>query len=318
MNIIFVSKKHGRSKSVELGSNSLILFTVLLLVAVAAGFFAGMNWYSLVESPDSHEYEVTNLPAHMAIRAWGKELAEYKKALHRIESESNEQIDVMTARIGEMQARMLRIDALGERLVKVAKLGKGEFDFDTVPPVGGPLVGQDEQTYPLADLQSMIEVLEARLDSRFQQLELMNDIFSESATEKQLFISGRPIKKGWMSSPYGYRADPFSGKRAWHGGVDFAGKEDSDIIAVAGGVVTWSGKRHGYGNLVEINHGSKTATRYAHCKSLLVKAGDIVEKGQVIAKMGSTGRSTGPHVHFEVLVKNRSVNPRKYIYRASR
>jgi len=121
-----------------------------------------------------------------------------------------------------------------------------------------------------------------------------------------------------MSSRYGYRSDPFSGKRAWHAGVDFAGKDGSDIVAVASGVVTWSSDRYGYGNLIEINHGGGVTTRYGHCKELLVKVGEVVKKGQVVAQMGSTGRSTGPHVHFEVIKNSKSQNPEKYINRASR
>ncbi|PIE43136.1 MAG: hypothetical protein CSA50_06580 [Gammaproteobacteria bacterium] len=317
MNIIFVSKRYGRPRSIEFSARSLVLFALLLLVLLATGFFIGMNSYAFIETDRSQE-ELAGGSTHLAIQAWGKELAEYRKSLQAIESATNGQIDAMTVRIGEIQARMMRIEALGQRLTAVAKLTKGEFDFEAAPAVGGPMDTQGEQTYAVTDLQSMMDVLEAQLDNRFQQLQLMDKIFAEQSAEQQLFISGRPIKKGWMSSAYGYRADPFNGKRTWHSGVDFAGKDNSDIVAVAGGVVTWSQKRHGYGNLIEISHGGKIATRYAHCKNLLVKVGDIVEKGQVIAKMGSTGRSTGPHVHFEVLVNGRSVNPRKYIYRASR
>jgi len=123
---------------------------------------------------------------------------------------------------------------------------------------------------------------------------------------------------GWVSSKYGYRSDPFNGRRAWHAGIDVAGRDGGDIISVAGGVVSFAGDRHGYGNLVEINHGDGLVTRYGHAKSLAVKVGDVVEKGQLIAKMGSTGRSTGPHVHFEVIRNGRTEDPEKYMHRASR
>ncbi|MFG1491177.1 M23 family metallopeptidase, partial [Oceanospirillum sp. HFRX-1_2] len=127
-----------------------------------------------------------------------------------------------------------------------------------------------------------------------------------------------PIKKGWLSSKYGKRTDPFTGRIAWHEGVDFAGKDGSDVIAVAAGVVTWAGPRYGYGLLVEIDHGDGYTTRYAHNKKALVKPGDIVSKGQVLSLMGSSGRSTGPHVHYEVRHRGRSMDPAKFIYRASR
>ena len=114
--------------------------------------------------------------------------------------------------------------------------------------------------------------------------------------ENNRYLSGRPISKGWLSSYYGMRKDPFSGRPAMHKGVDFAGKEDAEIIATGSGVVTWSGKRYGYGQLIEIDHGEGLKTRYGHNKNLLVAVGDVIDKGQVIARMGSTGRSTGPHV----------------------
>ncbi len=319
MNVIFVTKKHGQSKSVALGNWLLALFVLFIVVLVAAAFWLGQS-QALIHSSYQSSAELLEPEDDMqrAMFQWGKQLQNYKRELKEVRAESDEQIDALTMRIGEMQARIIRLDALGKRLTEVAKLSKGEFDFDTVPPIGGPLEAGEEQTYPLSDLQSMVDTLEAQLDNRLQQLELMNEILAKQSLDDQLFIAGRPIKQGWLSSHYGYRTDPFSGKRAWHAGVDFAGKENSDIVAVASGVVTWSSDRYGFGNLVEINHGGQYTTRYAHCKTLLVNVGDIVEKGQVIAKMGSTGRSTGPHVHFEVLKNNKPINPKKYIYRASR
>jgi murein DD-endopeptidase MepM/ murein hydrolase activator NlpD len=134
-----------------------------------------------------------------------------------------------------------------------------------------------------------------------------------SKLAETLHPAGKPIKKGWISSYYGMRNDPFSGKRTMHKGMDFAGKEGSEVVAVAAGVVTWSGKRSGYGKLVEINHGKGYITRYGHNKTVLVNVGDRVKQGQTISRMGSSGRSTGPHVHFEVLLNDKVVNPTKYI-----
>ena len=131
--------------------------------------------------------------------------------------------------------------------------------------------------------------------------------------QAEVIPAGRPITRGWLSSYYGMRTDPFSGRRAHHSGIDFAGKMGSDVVTVAAGVVTYSGRRSGYGNLVEINHGKGYVTRYGHNSELLVEVGETVKKGQIIAKMGSSGRSTGPHVHFEVLVNGRAVDPKKYI-----
>ncbi|UCE89604.1 MAG: M23 family metallopeptidase, partial [Pseudomonadota bacterium] len=132
--------------------------------------------------------------------------------------------------------------------------------------------------------------------------------------QAEVMPAGRPVKRGWLSSYFGKRTDPFTGRRVHHAGVDFAGKLGSDVVAVAAGVVTYSGKRYGYGNLVEIDHGNGYSTRYGHNRENLVKVGDTLKKGHLIAKMGSSGRSTGPHVHFEVLLNGRAVNPKKYVH----
>jgi murein DD-endopeptidase MepM/ murein hydrolase activator NlpD len=136
--------------------------------------------------------------------------------------------------------------------------------------------------------------------------------------ESTSYLSGRPIAKGWLSSYYGVRKDPFSGKPAVHKGLDFAGKEDTAIIATASGVVSWASDRYGYGKLIEINHGRGLKTRYGHNKNILVKVGEVVSKGQVIARMGSTGRSTGPHVHYEILRNNAQIDPIKFVYRKAK
>ena len=160
--------------------------------------------------------------------------------------------------------------------------------------------------------------LEARIADREYQLDMLQALLSNRQLQNDVFLSGRPIAKGWMSSPYGQRKDPFTGQQMWHQGVDFAGKLGSDVVAVAGGVVTWSGDRYGYGDMVEINHGGGYSTRYAHNKENLVKVGDIVKKGQVVALMGSSGRSTGPHVHYEVYKNGRPVDPASYVRRTQR
>ena len=164
----------------------------------------------------------------------------------------------------------------------------------------------------------LLETIEKQAESREQQLRLIDELIVKQKFQREKFIAGRPITKGWLSSYYGYRTDPFTGKRAWHSGVDFAGKLGSPIVAVAAGVVTEANKRSGYGVLVEVSHGAGLVTRYAHCKEATVSVGEVVQKGQKIATMGSTGRSTGPHVHFEVLKNNKTLNPIKFIQRASK
>jgi murein DD-endopeptidase MepM/ murein hydrolase activator NlpD len=146
-------------------------------------------------------------------------------------------------------------------------------------------------------------------------LTALESILLNHHIDEQRYLTGKPIEAGWLSSYYGVRKDPFSGLPAMHKGVDFAGKEGTKVIATAAGVVTWSGQRYGYGNLVEINHGDGLMTRYGHNKQLSVKIGDVVTKGQKIALMGNTGRSTGAHVHYEVIRNGLQQDPLPYVYR---
>lgn len=312
MNIIFVGRKHGKSKTVQLANLQLVWIAAFFICLLFSLAFLGYQFRLYVE--DGAELAIEN----SIVNKWDQQLASQRKDLQKLKRLSQEKVDALTLRMGDMQARLMRLDALGQRLTEVAKLQNGEFDFSLSPALGGPTPSlSTDESYVLPGLLESIEEIESRIVNSEQQLEVIDALFVSRNTQDELFIAGRPIKWGWMSSAYGYRTDPFTGKRAWHGGVDFAGKEDSDIVAVASGVVTWSGTRYGYGNLVEVNHGDGYTTRYAHCKSLLVAVGDVVEKGQRLAAMGSTGRSTGPHVHYEVRKQGKSVNPKKYIYRAN-
>jgi murein DD-endopeptidase MepM/ murein hydrolase activator NlpD len=252
----------------------------------------------------------------IATKAWEKDLDEQRQELQQIRQHADQELDGLTLRLAELQAKLLRIDALGERLVDITNINGDEFDFSSSPAVGGPgLLGE---TYQAPEIQSVLDKLASRIDRREQQLEVLDDLLLANKIKADTFVAGRPIKRGWMSSRYGKRTDPFNGRLAWHAGVDFAGKMGSDVIAVASGVVTWAGNRYGYGKLVEINHGNGYKTRYAHGAEILVKLGDVVRKGDVIAEMGSSGRSTGPHVHFEVYKNGRTVDPSAYLHRTLR
>jgi murein DD-endopeptidase MepM/ murein hydrolase activator NlpD len=158
-----------------------------------------------------------------------------------------------------------------------------------------------------------LDELTSQLDDRQQQLSVLESVLINQNLHDEVIPTGRPILKGWVSSRYGKRADPFTGKQEFHKGIDLAGKKGSAVIAVASGVVMWSGDRYGYGNMVEINHGNGYVTRYGHNEETLVKIGDTVRKGQQIATMGSSGRSTGPHVHFEVWNNGRTEDPIRFI-----
>jgi murein DD-endopeptidase MepM/ murein hydrolase activator NlpD len=311
MNIILVGKNHGRSKVFTLHPRGLVAATVLALTVVALCAWAGYQ-VAMAQVADRPV-----VPPYL-LAQWHETLQEQEQELTALERDAREQVDAMTLRLGEMQGRLLRLDALGQRFVENGAVAADEFNFDEAPAVGGPEESGDAESFSAPELSGMINQLDQRIRDREQQLRLLDTLISNRRLEDERFVAGRPITWGWLSSPFGYRSDPFTGKRTWHNGVDLAGKDGSDIIAVAAGVVTFAGDRHGYGNLVEIDHGDGLVTRYAHANTVEVDTGQVVQKGQIIATMGSTGRSTGPHVHFEVLQNGKARNPATYIQRASR
>ncbi len=249
----------------------------------------------------------------MIVQEWKKTVESQKLALAESKKNTQAHVDALSRRLGELQAHVYRVDALGSRLTEMAKLDKGEFNFTQAPALGGPESSMDLPPANSTDVIAALDELTRQLQDREQQLSILESMMLYGELQEKALPTGRPIKKGWMSSFYGMRNDPFSGKRDFHKGVDFAGKMGADVISVATGVVTWSGKRYGYGNMVEIDHGNGYATRYAHNSENLVKLGDKIKKGQLIAKMGSSGRSTGPHVHFEVVKNGRVVDPLKHL-----
>jgi murein DD-endopeptidase MepM/ murein hydrolase activator NlpD len=222
-------------------------------------------------------------------------------------------LDALTLRIGRMQAQMLQLNALGNQLVAQANLDKDEFDFNNPPAVGGPEDVAGLESIELPDFLSMLDELNVEMEDRGQKLSVLDTLLLDRSLHDRVMPSGSPVKNGWVSSGYGKRTDPFTGKKEFHKGLDLAGKEGSRVLSVGDGIVTWVGERTGYGNLVEITHGNGYVTRYGHNKKLLVAVGDPVKKGQQIAVLGSTGRSTGPHVHFEVVHNGQQVNPSKYL-----
>ncbi len=222
----------------------------------------------------------------------------------------------LTVKLAELQSQVLRLNALGERLADDAKIPPKEFNFNELPASGGPASSASILHEKTLD-QLFVEIAQFENELKYEekQLQILESLTFGHHIENNGYLSGRPITKGWLSSYYGVRKDPFNGKPAMHKGIDFAGKENSVIIATASGVVTWASRRYGYGQLIEINHGDGLTTRYGHNKDLLVSVGDVVNKGQSIARMGSTGRSTGPHVHYEILRNNKQINPIKFVYR---
>jgi septal ring factor EnvC (AmiA/AmiB activator) len=299
MNIILFTNKRGQVWNFEIN----LPVTGLVAVAGLAVLSAVLLYTGFRLGADEVAY----------VAEWQGEVQEQRAEVARVKASARDHLDALTLRVGQMQAQLLRLNALGERLVSQADIDDEEFNFDALPPVGGPQDVSGLASTELPDFLNMLDELTTGLDDREQKLSVLERVLMDRSLRERVIPSGRPVTEGWLSSGFGKRADPFTGKQEYHDGVDFAGKEGADVMSVGDGVVTWSGKRSGYGNLVEINHGNGYVTRYGHNKEQLVEIGDTVKKGQMIALMGSTGRSTGPHVHFEVLRNGKPVNPSRYI-----
>ncbi|USD37202.1 MULTISPECIES: M23 family metallopeptidase [Ferrimonas] len=245
-----------------------------------------------------------------------KSQTEDQEQVQEIKQLTQTQLATLAMRLGRMQAQMNRLESLGITLADKAELTE-QFDFSSEVGLGGANADQLGDV-ELKQLLLEMEQLAVRLQRSDEKLSLLETVDRNHHIDLSSYLSGRPIVKGWQSSDYGMRNDPFTGRPAMHKGIDFAGTEGGDVVATGAGVVTYSGEMFGYGNLVEIDHGNGLKTRYGHNKSLLVKAGQVVSKGDVVAELGNTGRSTGPHVHYEVLRNDRQVDPNKYVYRKPR
>ncbi|MBT8147299.1 MAG: peptidoglycan DD-metalloendopeptidase family protein [Gammaproteobacteria bacterium] len=308
MKIILVDQRHGRSRTIVLkGWIKTALSVCLLGAPVALGFLG----YQLAIS-----HNPTHFDKQTAIN-WENQLQQQTDQLADIKQQSQEQLEALTRRLATMQAQLLRLEAVGERIVSVADGVKGEFDFSQTVSVGGPESDYDVD-YTVPQFMDAIEQLEDQLDDRQQQLENLEDLVVGRQNQANLEITGRPVEQGWISSRFGRRTDPFTGRLSYHRGMDFSSERGTDINATAAGVVTWSAQKQGYGLLVELTHANGYQTRYGHADQLLVEVGEIVKKGQTIALVGSSGRSTGPHVHFEVFKNGRVVDPASYINRTVR
>jgi len=308
MKFLLYTTKYGKSGSIQLHRPMVWIPAALILCGVLLA--AGQLGYSL---GSSHQPQVTSKGG----THWQALLDEQKQDLAMARDEAQDQLNALAVRLGQMQAQMLRVEALGQRVKQIAHLKKSEFDFDQLPALGGPADPANAELLKTPDFLKALDDMALQIDDRARQLELLEQVISRRELSHSVSPAGKPINKGWLSSYYGMRTDPFSGRREMHKGIDFAGQMGVDIVATAAGVVTWAGKRYGYGQLVEINHGNGYSTRYGHCDRILVKVGDKVVPGQKISLMGSSGRSTGPHVHYEVLKNGRQVNPTKFV-RASR
>jgi len=291
MNLIFFSRRHGQARHLHLTHPlTLGIVGVVGLALLATAFAVGMRLGA----------------SGITTRAQLMELASLRQQVQ-------DRVDAMSIRVGELNAHVIRLDALGKRLTQMANITSGELNFDAAPALGGPEGESVGASAQIPDLTKMMDDVQQRLERRDAQLLALENVILSRNLSDAIRPEGRPVMAGYISSYFGGRPDPFDGHESVHKGVDFAGTEGQQVLAVAAGVVTRAEAASGYGNLVEINHGNGFVTRYGHNQSLLVAVGDTVVRGQPVALMGSTGRSTGPHVHFEVLRNGTHINPLSFV-----
>jgi murein DD-endopeptidase MepM/ murein hydrolase activator NlpD len=305
MNVIFLSKREGKARQLNLAHPlTLSLIGGFVLVVLGSAFMAGM------QLGRDGQGRVMSGDALQRVGALAQERAQISELKQQLQL----RIDAMAMRLGEVNAHVLRLDALGKRLTEMASIDSREFNFDREPPRGGSAEGEGVSAQ-IPDLSQMLSRLERRVDTRESQLAALENVILAKELKREIHPEGRPVESGFISSYFGEREDPFDGQETFHKGVDFAGAKGSTVMAVAAGIVTWAGERSGFGKLVEINHGDGYVTRYAHNEKTLVSVGETVKRGDPVGLMGSTGHSTGPHVHFEVLRNGRQVDPLSFIGR---
>jgi murein DD-endopeptidase MepM/ murein hydrolase activator NlpD len=301
MNVIFFSRHVGKARHLNLSHPvTFSLVTIAALGVVVGIFVLGL-----------HIGERSM--ARMALLNPGAAVLAQQAEVAALKSQLQDRVDALAMRLGVMNAHVIRLNALGKRLTLMAHINSREFDFDDDPPQGGSESDGIGHGAQVPDLTLMIDDLGRRIDSRSGQFSALEHVILGHQLSLEIKPSGRPVREGYISSYFGERMDPFNGEDAFHKGVDFASAAGADVLAVASGIVTWAGPREGYGNLVEINHGNGYVTRYAHGARTLVTVGDEVERGQAVAVVGSSGRSTGPHVHFEVIKDGRQIDPMAFV-----
>lgn len=246
---------------------------------------------------------------------WQTELRAQEEQMNQLRMEKRAEISALSQRVADLSGRLTELDALGRTLANAADVDLGELEFAETGGLGGPLVDFGDTDLGgdgASEVRANAERLDNRIDNRERMLSVVEGFLVEQELKTETTPAGWPIDGGWISSSYGHRTDPFTGEQAFHAGADFATHEGKPVLAIAGGVVTYSGHRSGYGNMVEINHGNGYTTRYGHNKENTVSEGEVVRAGAEVARVGNTGRSTGPHVHLEVREDGEPKNPAPY------
>ena len=301
MNIILVSGKLTKARTLTLNVSHLVFgaavtLFALLILALGLQYFM-LRYASSVNSP------LLNTLI----------LSAQQEQNEKAQSYLRENLNAMASKLGEMQAQLLRLDTLGERLAKTAGFKPQEFMFDQSPARGGAVSNLPTYDLSLGDLSRQVDLLTRQMDDRTEKLGILDTLMIVDSAKKKLLPSVLPVEGGWYSSNYGWRIDPFNGVRAFHEGMDFMAEVGTLARSAAGGVVVYSDFHPQYGNMLEIDHGNGLITRYAHLSKRLAKVGDVVLSGGKIGQVGSTGRATGPHLHFEVRQNGAPLNPARFL-----
>ncbi len=301
MNIILVSSSLAKTRSVSLDGMHLlaaaVIFLALFIMAVLSAEYAIVRF-----QPGRISNEM---------RSWLATAQNHEQ--QKQQEYLRESLDTMAISLGQMQARLLRLDSLGSRLVKVVGMKPNEIDFSQVPAQGGAYLPAGQKDVTLSSMNQQLGNLSALLTDRGDKLAALETLLQQDRLRKKMLNTIAPVSSGWYSSNFGWRSDPFTGKSAMHEGVDYVVPQGTPIHAAASGIVVYAAMHPQFGNLVEIDHGNDILTRYAHASKLYVKVGEVLKRGQLIALVGSTGRSTGNHLHFEVRFKGLAQNPIRFL-----
>lgn len=301
MNIILVSGRLAKARTITLGVPQLVVLGMGAFLAIIM-LTSLLHYLTLRFAVDFRLPYFENVI-----------LSAQQQQSEKDQSYLRENLNAMAIRLGQMQAQLLRLDTVGERLAKLAGFKPQDLMFDQPPGRGGAVSSLPSQDLSLGDFTRQLDLLTRQLDDRSDQLGILESLFTLDHAKKKLIPTMLPVEGGWYSSNFGWRIDPFSGQRAFHEGIDFMAEQGTPIVSAAGGVVIYSDFHPQYGNMIEIDHGNNLITRYAHASMRLVKAGDVVLRGAKVAEVGKTGRATGTHLHFEVRQRGAPQNPTQFL-----
>jgi murein DD-endopeptidase MepM/ murein hydrolase activator NlpD len=300
--IILISDRLAKARSVSIALPHMVA-TALLALAVLFAATAGLYWVTLRYATE------LKIPVLQKLV-----LAAQEAEAARARAFVQQNLNAMAVKLGEMQAQLTRLDALGERLSSLAGFRPQEFRFSEAPGLGGASATLlPPQNLSLTDFSEKLSALSRSVESRNDMLSVVEAQLFEQAVKKKLLPTIMPVEAPYNASGFGRRIDPFSGQWAMHEGIDFLADAGTSVVAAAGGVVQFAGFHPQYGFMIDLDHGNDLVTRYAHLSKLFVKDGDVLMRGRRIALTGSTGRSTGPHLHFEVRFRGAAQNPTRFL-----